>query len=585
MSTHEEIIRYRKLAETGDATAQNWLGVMYQNGKGVPQDDAEAVKWYHKAAEQGNSYAQYNLGVMYRNGKGVSQDNAEAVKWFRKAAEQGDVDAQFWLGWMYENGRGVPQDNAEAVKWFRKAAEQGNSYAQYNLGVMYRNGKGVPQDDAEAVKWYRKAAEQGDADAQKKLDQMKAESIIVDKTESNPLSDQSIEVTTPSSKNQKSHTATRHLRDATECKALLDACTPSLYLQNVFRISGIPVDASTRDTKRRMDELKAAAEMDDLQNELIHAYALDPVPGLDQIRETSQKYQDPEHRIIQEFFWFWPHEWGKGNIDPALTALMKCDKDTAFNIWSEALSENHSPGSIVAKHNLAVMYHLKVLDLEQNALKNNLTAEQLVTLSNDWRTCFKWWEDLADNETLWSLLTDRIRMVDDERLKTGFARRLRATLPEAIGKINAMLAIEFAERGKLSQAVNHINYMKETRQGIDNISKTLSIAIKPHKARVTSAVENATSIAQQPAQAAKSAFELLQAISEPLKVIQTILPPEDHERIDLCDTVAEACLTCQIAYARESEDWTTSLEILDSASKYATSKETQGTSCREPIKC
>ena len=205
------------------------------------------------------------------------------------------------------------------------------------------------------------------------------------------------------------------------------------------------------------------------------------------------------------------------------------------------------------------MYHIKTLDSEQNALKSNLSAEQLVTLSKDWRTCFKWWEELADNETLWSLVSNRIRIIDDPRLTTGFARRLRATLPEAICTINAMLAIDFAERDKVPHATEHINYMKETHQWKDNIPKILSLVTKPHKVRVTSAIEKATSITQkQPDQAAKEANELLQAISEPLKVIQTILPPEDHERIDLCDTVAEACLTCQIAYARESEDWTTS---------------------------
>ena len=53
---------------------------MYANGKGVPQDYAEAVKWYRRAAEQGDAYAQNNLGLMYANGKGVPQDYAEAVK-------------------------------------------------------------------------------------------------------------------------------------------------------------------------------------------------------------------------------------------------------------------------------------------------------------------------------------------------------------------------------------------------------------------------------------------------------------------------------------------------------------------------
>jgi len=38
---------------------------MYRNGKGVPEDDKEAVKWFQLAAEQGNAIAQYNLGVAY----------------------------------------------------------------------------------------------------------------------------------------------------------------------------------------------------------------------------------------------------------------------------------------------------------------------------------------------------------------------------------------------------------------------------------------------------------------------------------------------------------------------------------------
>jgi TPR repeat protein len=426
------------------------------------------------------------------------------------------------------------------------------------------------------VKWYRKAAEQGYAGAQNELDQMKAKGIKIDEAESKPLSEQRIEVTTSGSGNKKSSAVDRHLRDAKECKALFEACTPHLYVHNAFRISGIPADASTRDIKRRMDDLKAAAEMGDLKNELIHAFALDPIPSLDQIRDAVQRFQEPEHRIIDEFFWFWPYEPGKSTIDPALRALGKCDYNSAYRIWSEALSDNHAPKSTVAKHNLAVMYHIKTLDSEQEALKGKLSAEELVTLSKGWRTCFKWWKQLADDETLWSLVADRIRTVNDQRLTTGFARRMRTTLPDAMDKINAMLAIDFAESGKLSQATNHINYIKEIRQGKDNVPRTLSIVTKPHKARVTSAVEKATSIAEtKPAQAAKSAFELLQAISEPLKVIQIILPPEDHERIDLCDTVVDACLTCQIAYAREIEDWTTSLEILEAASKYAASKETK----------
>ena len=59
-------------AEAGDAESQFNRGVLYANGRGVPQDDAEAVRLYRLAADQGHASAQFNLGVMYANGNGTS---------------------------------------------------------------------------------------------------------------------------------------------------------------------------------------------------------------------------------------------------------------------------------------------------------------------------------------------------------------------------------------------------------------------------------------------------------------------------------------------------------------------------------
>ena len=43
----------KALAELGMAAAQFNLALMYDHGRGVPENDAEAVKWYRKAADQG----------------------------------------------------------------------------------------------------------------------------------------------------------------------------------------------------------------------------------------------------------------------------------------------------------------------------------------------------------------------------------------------------------------------------------------------------------------------------------------------------------------------------------------------------
>jgi len=60
--------------------------VMYGEGRGVPQDFAEAARWYRRAAERGDAPAQYNLGLAYARGEGVAQDVVAAHMWFNLAA-------------------------------------------------------------------------------------------------------------------------------------------------------------------------------------------------------------------------------------------------------------------------------------------------------------------------------------------------------------------------------------------------------------------------------------------------------------------------------------------------------------------
>jgi TPR repeat protein len=146
------------LAEAGDAKAQNKLGVMYDNGLGVPQDYLEALKWFRMAAEQGHADAQYRLGIMYEEGRGVMfSSRNKARKWYRLAAQQGYSLAQFALGRSYKSA----EDYQEALKWYRLAAEQGDNVAQYELGNMYRGGEGVPQDNVMSHVWYNIAAANG----------------------------------------------------------------------------------------------------------------------------------------------------------------------------------------------------------------------------------------------------------------------------------------------------------------------------------------------------------------------------------------------------------------------------------------
>jgi TPR repeat protein len=203
----EAAASFTQAAHQGHAESQYILSTMYDAGKGLPKDDAQAARWEHQAADQGHLYAQanfsfrcytagdiagafewcrraadgglawaqYNLGLMVQKGEAVAPSEAEpsnaessyaeAAHWYRLAAAQGFADAQQRLADLYYLGQGVPRNYTQAALWYRRAAEQGNARAQFQLGHLYDVGLGIEHDYTQYRYWTRKAADQGHEDA------------------------------------------------------------------------------------------------------------------------------------------------------------------------------------------------------------------------------------------------------------------------------------------------------------------------------------------------------------------------------------------------------------------------------------
>ena len=89
-----------------------------------------------KSAQEGNATAQFNLGVMYFDGKEVPQNFLEAAKWYGRAADQGDKQAQFNLGLMCYRGTGIPQNYHYAYELFSLAAAQGDERAKQGMTAI-----------------------------------------------------------------------------------------------------------------------------------------------------------------------------------------------------------------------------------------------------------------------------------------------------------------------------------------------------------------------------------------------------------------------------------------------------------------
>lgn len=124
------VARLRALGEAGQPRAQMYLAKLYETGRGVPADSAEARRWTARAADAGDPVAMHNLALYYLQGRGGPRDDAMAARLLRRAANGGVVDSQFNLGLLYETGAGVDRNLVEAYRWFQTAAHGGDLNAR-----------------------------------------------------------------------------------------------------------------------------------------------------------------------------------------------------------------------------------------------------------------------------------------------------------------------------------------------------------------------------------------------------------------------------------------------------------------------
>jgi len=86
------------------------------------------------AARSGNAEAEELIGVMYALGLGVDRDDARAFEWYLRSAMKGHAGAQSGVGWYYEIGRGMPApDLVRAYLWYALSAIGGDPDAAISI--------------------------------------------------------------------------------------------------------------------------------------------------------------------------------------------------------------------------------------------------------------------------------------------------------------------------------------------------------------------------------------------------------------------------------------------------------------------
>ncbi len=338
------------------------------------------------------------------------------------------------------------------------------------------------------------------------------------------------------------------------CEILIQAAVPEIYRINAFRISGLNVNSSTREITNQLRKNQMLEKYGDVSVKQDSPFPIVPPPDNDQIRLALHRLRDPETRLIDEFFWFWPHSPESADSDEALECLSRNDIKSAENIWIN--NEATQTQSNVSKHNLAVLSHLQSLDYELNG--QDITNDEL---EGYWENGFKRWKVLFAHEGFWSRLAARVREMNDPRLTTGFIKRLRESLPSAILQINAKLALNAAEKGDMTKAKHQMQLINKSGFGPEVGLSAIHRVVEPLRNRIKITCKrindapNTINIPFSNSQSELNAVKkLIKETKTALNILDILLPNDSPIREGAHDEIGLAALGFIISYGNKTED-------------------------------
>lgn len=344
---------------------------------------------------------------------------------------------------------------------------------------------------------------------------------------------------------------------------LTKLCSENVYMDNLFHILGVGIDVTPRKLRRRREDIDSAHEFgeDAWRNQFKHLLGNCEIPTYQEVCDAFARMENPEERIVSEFFWFWP----TGDGDSSLDDLLAGRKSAAIKAWENG-EYAYGKARTISIHNLAVVYHLCAIDAELQAIADggNVPDDYHSKMCSYWDKSFSYWEQLADNDDFWDLFAERVRKLDDPRLTCGFVRRFRQEFPMAFDNINAKLAADYAKLEAYADAKRHVDYMLKTMSGLDDVQSTLNVLFEPMEQRISRLIDNYDVKAKKnPSDGLKFAENLLKETEEIRRTAEALLKEDQRIRTGIFAKIVTACNRYQVLYGNKTDDWDGCLRILE----------------------
>lgn len=355
---------------------------------------------------------------------------------------------------------------------------------------------------------------------------------------------------------------------------LLEIAAPQLYCVNAFRVTGLPVTATEREISRHLQQIEFKQKHGLDFGSAGKILPISPAPDSDAIRDAKQRLNDPERRLVDEFFWFWPADWDQAIDGEILSALSRNDVNSAAEIFIH--QEKSNQVAKVATHNLAILFHAMALDLEIRASKELLSDAETEQRDLCWLESIKRWKGLMKDEGFWVHFASRVALHENARLTQHTVRQLRETLPLALTLIVGRLALRSAERNNAFEAGLYLHLVRTCGATEETIAEAMRQVVQPLRDRLKTYCDVARQKAElNPARTDEVLEELLSQSDPLIKVLDCLLNSGVSTNTsmygDTRDEVAILIFESVALFAKATQKWGICAQHLEKALALAAS--------------
>ena len=295
-----------------------------------------------------------------------------------------------------------------------------------------------------------------------------------------------------------------------------------IIYKNPYRILGLPVTATEREIRKRIEDLRIFSEMG---KEL--SYDTD-LPFLSDIKRTSETIKEaegqidrPESRVFYFLFWFWI----KNPVDEFVFDILKEGQvEKAIELWEKALN-----GEDVNNDNYSVLRNLSVLYM---ATSNDHGTIQENYLSRGIELSGKLFTS-GDIENYGHLIVGNKYKIDKKKLQRDFIDQVITFTQTFLDKPQGISTSKFISYWR-SFSDESYQYVVEryTLKPFRNIESEINNTIRQRQKTPLNCYQYGT--------------KLNHNTKEDIEYLKTILPQSDYKFEAIADKIAEEILQCSI---------------------------------------